>query len=185
MASHMSDQGFNLPDCSLFGCVDSPSTAGPGSQKSIAIGREVTPRLELRAVLEFGDLGWASGTGQLDYVAVQWKATSVGTVMSFTPSRTFRIGAGPMIARLVSAEGLDPEAPRVESAALRPGILFETGFRTSAAKRLFVDLAAAYRLIARRDDGPHGTGLGPGATLSAISLGFSHLTFAAGLGIRW
>jgi hypothetical protein len=164
-------------------CRTSPTTSGVSIQVSGTVGRRLSDRLELKAVVEVGDLGQIIGAKGQNEIKASWKTASLGAALVFRPISRVRVGAGPLIAMLSRAA-----IPPADNNPIHAGMLFEAGLRSSERTSSFFELTVTYRLLPRLPEGPW-PGNGQSSQIvggpTAIDANFSHLTIGVGAGVRF
>jgi hypothetical protein len=155
----------------------------PGFAFTGTLARRLSSRVEARALFSFVNLGNAEGRRRETDMRADWSVFVFGGVVAVTPIPLVRIGAGPLLGLLNSAR-IDNEARTV----VRPGVAVEGAIRTSAIKKVFLEVSAAYRFLAKRAEGPW-----PGRQGAAVvaagpepfDANFSHLFVSIGMGVRF
>lgn len=177
--------GFDQQNGCFLGYGDFPSANAPGPQWSIGVRRRVAGRIGARAIAGGGTLGWSFGLGDSGSVTRNWSSTSVGALLTIELPPVFWLGAGPVVAWLRSGRGA-PGGYASDSGwhAIRGGIRFEAGVRSSARKPAFFSLSASYRLVPRRSEGPYALDHGY-RELPPFEANYSLLTIGAGVGARF
>ena len=161
-------------------CHDTPVLRRPGLQLAATAIRRLNRSFDLLLAASGGTLGSAEGQKGVRSVTASWNAMTVASGLSVSPIQWFRIGAGPMFG-LLFRDAL----PRI---IVNPGLLVETGLRTSPRKPLFIELSVSYRLMPRRHEegwpGREGAATGVGG-VSPLDAKWSHLTTGVGVGWRF
>jgi hypothetical protein len=164
-------------------CHRSPTTSGVRIQVSGALARRISDRLEVKTVVEVGDLGQVIGAKGQYEIKANWKTATLGTALMLHPVSRVRIGAGPLVAML-TRQAVPPQ----NNNPIRLGMLFEGGLRSSERNPTFVELVLSYRLLPRLPEGPW-PGNGQSSQIasgpSGINADFSHLTVGVGAGVRF
>ena len=169
---------FNRSTCHENPLVDSPRLA-----LTWAVTRRMNRRIEAKAFFSYAGFGRAEGRRQGVDMRTDWSTFILGGMVLFAPTPLIRVGAGPVWAML-NSQRIDDQ-PRTVG---RPGLVVETGVRSSATKSTFLDFSISYRMLPRRSEGPWPGRLkaevvpaGPGTMLA----NFSHLSLSLGFGIRF
>ena len=161
-------------------CHDTPVLRRPGLQLAATAVRRLNRSFDLLLAASGGTLGEAEGQKGTRSVTASWTAMTVASGLSVSPIQWFRIGAGPLFG-LLFRDAL----PRI---IVSPGLLVETGLRSSPRKPLFVELSLSYRLMPRRQEegwpGREGTATGVGG-VSPLNAKWSHLMTGVGVGWRF
>lgn len=164
-------------------CKTSPTPGGLSIQVSGSLGRRISDLLELKGVVEVGDLGHIIGAKGQREIKANWKTSTLATAVVLRPIPHVRLSGGPMIG-LLTRQAVAP----AKTNSIHFGMLFEGGLRSSEAASKFAELTVAYRVLPKLPEGPWpGTGQssqivgGP----TGFSANFSHLTIALGGGVRF
>ena len=164
-------------------CHQSPTPGGMSFQFSGSLARRLSGKLELKAVVEVGDLGQIIGAKDQREIKASWKTSSLGTALVLHPIPRVRLGAGPLIALLTRQT-----VPPAKNNSVHTGFLVEGGLRSSERASSFLELVVSYRRLPRLPEGPW-----PGSGQSSQIIGgptgfiadFSHVTVGLGGGVRF
>jgi hypothetical protein len=182
MALHLSEEGWTATACTPKGtdCHPNPKVVRPRLQLAVTLGRGFGRLLEAEANLEWANLGSAEGKQEDTEVLASWAQQSLGAMLQVKPLPFFRLGGGPLVARL---RGDTPGG--TPTTVWRAGFLLESGLRASVGAPLFLNFSAAYRHMGQRTEGPWPTrkfsSIGGGGP-TPLALDYSHFSLGLGLG---
>jgi hypothetical protein len=184
MKDRLLAEGWTEHFCDVWkaNCHDNPLIGAPRFAFAGTLARRLSHRFEVGTTVSTASLGSAEGRQSGTDVKADWSVSTAAVSLVFSPLPRFRAGAGPLIAFLNSQTTGD--TPRTVA---RGGVLFEVGFRSSAAGASFLDFSLAYRLIGKRMEGPWPglrRGFAAPAGPSPLDADFSHFSLSLGVGWR-